>query len=37
MCISPFMSKNQKVVHAGGFNCNSIPISKAAWIYRGKF
>ena len=37
MCISPFAADNRKVIYAGGFDCNSIPISKAAWIYRGSF
>ncbi|MBC8151607.1 MAG: hypothetical protein H7Z72_01715 [Bacteroidetes bacterium] len=37
MCVSPFAPDNRKVIYAGGFDCNSIPISKAAWIYRGNF
>ncbi|MBC8153859.1 MAG: hypothetical protein H7Z72_13200 [Bacteroidetes bacterium] len=37
ICLSPFAADNRKVIYAGGFDCNSIPISKAAWIYRGSF
>jgi poly(A) polymerase len=37
MCVSPFASDNRNVIYAGGFDCNSIPITKAAWIYRGTF
>ncbi len=36
-CISPFNEDNGKAMYAGGFDCNGIAFSKAAWIYRGKF
>jgi poly(A) polymerase len=37
MCVSPFPSDSGKVVYAGGMDCNSIPMSRTAWIYRGNF
>jgi hypothetical protein len=37
MCVSPFPSDSGKVVYAGGIDCNSIPMTRQAWIYRGDF
>lgn len=37
LCVSPFPSDSGKVVYAGGMDCNSIPMTRQAWIYRGDF
>jgi len=37
ICVSPFVSDSNKVLYAGGMDCNSIPMSRQAWIYRGDF
>lgn len=37
ICISPFAGDNGKVLYAGGMDCNSIPMSRQAWIYRADF
>jgi poly(A) polymerase len=35
-CKSPFPN-DSNVLYVGGFDCNSIPSSNQAWIYRGNF
>ncbi len=37
MCVSPFAQDANKVLYAGGFDCNAIVSTKQAWIYRGDF
>ncbi len=37
ICVSPFASDNGKVLYAGGMDCNSIPMSRQAWIYTANF
>ncbi len=37
LCISPFPADAGNVIYAGGMDCNSIPMSRMAWIYRGDF
>lgn len=37
LCVSPFAADGGKVLYAGGMDCNSIPMSRMAWIYRGDF
>lgn len=37
ICVSPFVSDSNKVLYAGGMDCNSIPMSRQAWIYRGDY
>jgi hypothetical protein len=36
-CLSPFPSDSGRVLYSGGFDCNDIPSTKQAWIYRGQF
>lgn len=36
-CVSPFASDSGKVLYAGGYDCNSIPSTNQAWIYKGDF
>jgi hypothetical protein len=35
--VSPFAGDNGKVLFAGGFDCNSIQSTNAAWIYRKNY
>ncbi|HYV91565.1 MAG TPA: T9SS type A sorting domain-containing protein [Chitinophagales bacterium] len=37
ICISPFAADSNKVLYAGGFNTNSVPLNNTAWIYKGNF
>ncbi len=37
LCVSPFPTDSSKVIFAGGMDCNSIAMSRQAWIYRGDF
>jgi hypothetical protein len=37
ICVSPFENDNGKVLYAGGMDCNSIPMSRQAWIYTADF
>lgn len=37
LCVSPFPADSSMVLYAGGMDCNSIPMTRQAWIYKGDF